>query len=101
VEYRRKYPPTINTHTKTAIRAAKQCLGNEGIIHDFPSSMGSEDFSFFLRHVPGCYVWLGTKKNPEGETIPLHSSRYDFNDEAIGIGACYWVKLIETELGSH
>ncbi len=99
VAYRRKYPPTINTHTATAIRAAEKCVGKEGIVHDFPSSMGSEDFSFFLQHVPGCYVWLGSKKNPEEETIPLHSSRYDFNDELIETGVCYWVNLIEEELG--
>ncbi|WP_456428869.1 M20 aminoacylase family protein [Nitratifractor sp.] len=99
VEYRRKYPPTINTHTRTAIRAAEKCVGREGIVHDFPSSMGSEDFSFFLQHVPGCYVWLGSKKDPEAETIPLHSSRYDFNDELIETGICYWVNLIKEELG--
>ena len=101
VEYRRKYPPTINTHIETAIKVAEQCVGKEGIIQDFPSSMGSEDFSFYLRHVPGCYIWLGSKQNPEAETIPLHSSRYDFNDELIEIGTCYWVRLIESELGNR
>ncbi|WP_456457538.1 M20 aminoacylase family protein [Nitratifractor sp.] len=101
VEYRRKYPSTINTHTATAIRAAENCIGKEGIVHDFPSSMGSEDFSFFLQHVPGSYVWLGSKKDPEAETIPLHSSRYDFNDKLIETGVCYWVNLIREELGKR
>ena len=98
-EYRRKYPPTINSHTETALAAAEACVGSENIIHDFASSMGSEDFSFYLQQVPGCYVWLGSKSDPEAETIPLHSSRYDFNDDLIEIGACYWVNLVKQELG--
>ena len=28
----------------------------------------------------------------------LHHPAYDFNDEAIPIGASYWVKLVETAL---
>lgn len=98
-EYRRNYPPTINTITEAPLSAAKRVVGRENIVTDFPSSMGSEDFSFFLREKEGCYVWLGTQTNPEADVIPLHSSRYDFNDEAIGIGAEYWMELVIEELG--
>jgi len=28
----------------------------------------------------------------------LHNARYDFNDEALPIGASYWVQLVESEL---
>ncbi|WP_457605374.1 M20 aminoacylase family protein [Nitratifractor sp.] len=100
VEYTRHYPPTVNTHTGPALAAAEACVGAEGIVHDFPSSMGSEDFSFYLQHVPGCYIWLGSKADPEAETIPLHSSRYDFNDDLIELGVCYWTRLVEEELGA-
>ncbi len=61
--------------------------------------MGSEDFSFFLREREGCYIWLGTKADPDAETIPLHSSRYDFEDAALPIGAEYWVEVVKGELG--
>jgi len=98
-EYRRIYPATINSHSETALTAARNCPGITRIVEDFPSSMGSEDFSFYLQHVPGCYVWLGSKADPLAETIPLHSSRYDFNDDLLGIGACYWVNLVKVELG--
>ena len=29
---------------------------------------------------------------------PLHSSNYDFNDEAIIIGATFWSRLVESQL---
>ena len=99
VRYEHRYPPTVNSRAETALAAARRCVGPEKIRRDFPSSMGSEDFSFFLREVPGCYVWLGSKKDPEAETIPLHSSRYDFNDELIPLGVCYWTSVVERELG--
>jgi hippurate hydrolase len=28
----------------------------------------------------------------------LHNPNYDFNDEALPIGASYWAKLVETQL---
>ncbi len=98
VHYARRYPPTINTHTEIAHHAAERVSGVEKVRTDFPSSMGSEDFSFFLREKEGCYVWLGTQTDPDAETIPLHSSRYDFEDAALPIGAGYWVEIVHEEL---
>jgi hippurate hydrolase len=30
----------------------------------------------------------------------LHNPHYDFNDDALAIGASYWVTLAEQQLGS-
>ena len=98
VIYQRRYPPTINTYTPAAMAAAEHTVGEENIRTDFPSSMGSEDFSFFLEEKEGCYVWLGTQTDSEAEVIPLHSAQYDFEDRAIPIGAAYWTALVKEEL---
>ena len=100
VEYQYRYPPTVNTHIEASYRAAVTCVGEAKIKSTFPSSMGSEDFSFYLERVPGAYVWLGSKVDPEADTVPLHSSRYDFNDDLIEIGVCYWTGLVREELGA-
>ena len=99
VSYIKRYPPTINTYTQAPYKAALACVGKDRIKRNFPSSMGSEDFSFYLQELPGAYVWLGSKNDPKAETIPLHSSRYDFNDNLISIGASYWINLVIEELG--
>jgi hippurate hydrolase len=98
LKYERKYPPTVNSFIDNARAAAIAVSGEEGVTDRFSSSMGSEDFSFFLRQREGCYVWLGMGKEGR-ETIPLHSARYDFDDDSIATGVAYWASLVEIELG--
>ncbi|NPA27491.1 MAG: amidohydrolase [Epsilonproteobacteria bacterium] len=98
VEYEHKYPITINSDIDAALRAIKRTTTPDKIVTNFPSSMGSEDFSFFLEKVPGCYVWLGSKKEGK-KSAPLHSAYYDFEDDLINLGATYWINLVDEELG--
>lgn len=96
VTYTRMYPPTINSYIDTALAAAQKTVSPERIVTEFPSSFGSEDFSFFLQKKEGCYIWLGAKE--DADTAPLHSSRYDFNDNLIETGAHFWINLVQEEL---
>ncbi len=43
-----------------------------------------------LQHKPGAYLRLG-----QGGGVGLHSSRYDFNDEVLPLGAALHASLIE------
>ena len=95
VDYQRRYPATVNSvrESQWAAHAAQDIVG-EGNVDCAPTPcMGSEDFAFMLQQRPGCYVWLGQGPNQNGRV--LHSSRYDFNDDVIPIGASYWVRLVE------
>ena len=100
VRYERRYPATVNAPepTERAARAARTVLGEENVDLDPTPNMGSEDFAFMLQKKPGCYVWLGTGKG--SDTPGLHNPHYDFNDDALGIGASYWVTLAEQELAA-
>lgn len=92
------YPATINepTATKAAARAAIDVAGVDKVVTDPTPSMGAEDFSFMLKEVPGCYVWVGNGPGEDG--CMLHNPNYDFNDEILTIGASYWARLVELEL---
>jgi amidohydrolase len=98
LRYERRYPATVNSETETqhAIAAATAVVGAEHVDTDPTPEMGSEDFSFMLEAKPGCYVWLGAGRGPE--TPNIHSPQYDFNDDALAIGASYWVTLAEQQL---
>ncbi|MEO8485887.1 MAG: M20 aminoacylase family protein [Betaproteobacteria bacterium] len=98
LRYERRYPATVNSDAETAhaIAAATAVVGSERVDTDPMPSMGSEDFAFMLQAKPGCYVWLGTGNGPD--TPSLHNPRYDFNDDALAIGASYWVTLAEQQL---
>jgi hippurate hydrolase len=97
-DYRRGYPPTVNTATEAALCARVACAvaGEAHVYTDLPPSMGAEDFAFFAEERPACYVWIGNGPGEDGCT--LHNPFYDFNDELLPIGASYWVRLVETAL---
>jgi hippurate hydrolase len=56
--------------------------------------MGSEDFAYMLEARPGAFINIGI-----GDTDgPFHSPRYNFNDEALPIGASLFARLVEKKL---
>ena len=99
LRYERRYPATVNAETETqhAIAAAAAVVGSEHVDTDPTPEMTGEDFAFMLQAKPGCYVWLGAGR--DADTPNVHSPHYDFNDEALAIGASYWVTLAEQQLG--
>jgi hippurate hydrolase len=98
LRYEKRYPPTINSVDETEIAAAvaADISGVDFVIRDPEPSMGAEDFAFMLQEKPGSYVWIGN--GPAGQGEQLHNQGYDFNDEALPIGASYWSRLVETQL---
>ncbi|MBI5329628.1 MAG: amidohydrolase [Betaproteobacteria bacterium] len=98
LEYRRGYPPTVNTAAEAAFsrQVLAGLVGNENVRTDAPPSMGAEDFSYMLRERPGCYLWIGNGPGEGG--CMLHNAHYDFNDAILTLGASYWVRLTETWL---
>ena len=84
------YPVTVNHECETAIalKVMREVAGSENVETNLKPTMGSEDFAFILRQVPGAYVFIGN-----GDSAALHSPSYDFNDEAIAHGVAYWCEL--------
>lgn len=97
VDYVERYPATINN--AECARKIRDLAGRPDIaleVVDAPPSMAAEDFSFMLIEKPGCYFWLGSRR--EGENPGLHSPHYDFNDKLLPIGSSFWAHMIETLL---
>jgi hippurate hydrolase len=89
-------PATLNDPAMAVLarRAAQRAFGEAAVIEPRPS-MAAEDFPFFLEKAPGAYLWLGLGDR-QG---PLHNPRFDFNDEAIGIGIGLFLAILEEKLG--
>ena len=88
------YPPVINDTkaTKTARRAAEKAVGRDGVLGlPFPS-LGGEDFSFYLKHVPGCFVRFGAMKKAH-ENTPAHSPHFDFDEGELPVGASFFAHV--------
>ena len=93
--YRHGYPVTRNHEAQTAFAAqvASEVAGEERVDTDMAPVMGAEDFSYMLQARPGAFIFIGN-----GDSAGLHHPAYDFNDEAIPVGASYWVRLVEKAL---
>src|SRR5262249_48767394 len=94
--YTRDYPVTRNHARQTAFAAsiASEIAGGDRVDTEAAPVMGAEDFSYMLEARPGAFIFLGN-----GDSAGLHNPAYDFNDEAIPVGASYWVRMVETALG--
>ncbi len=88
------YPPVINTPRETGIAygAARDVVGEHGLMAMDHPSMGSEDFSYYLHAIPGCYVRFGARQK-EKEYIPLHSPEFDIDEAVLRIGAHYFEQV--------
>jgi hippurate hydrolase len=91
--YRRDYPMTVNHERETKFAASVAAEVSGRIDANTPPLMGGEDFSFMLQARPGAFIFMGN-----GDSAGLHHPAYDFNDEAIPVGASYWVRLVETAM---
>ncbi|MES0096619.1 M20 aminoacylase family protein [Mesorhizobium sp. M0019] len=97
IGYERGYPVVVNSERETSFATdiAVELVGQDKV-SVCPLIPGSEDFSYFLEHKPGCFLRLG---NGEDSAI-LHSSKYDFNDGNLTVGAALWARLTERFLAA-
>jgi hippurate hydrolase len=93
--YKRDYPVTRNHEKQTAFAAevAREVAGRDRVDDNAPPLMGAEDFSYMLEARPGAFIFVGN-----GDSAGLHHPAYNFNDDAIPVGASYWARLAETAL---
>ncbi len=100
IDYRRAYPPTINTPTETdrAAQAAGAVVGDANVIRGGQPILAGEDFAFYLERTPGAFLLFG---QGEGErfTVTPHNNFYEFNDNLLPIGASFFARMVEQELG--
>lgn len=96
VEIPAGYPSLYNDPQLTlqAESWARAFLGGENI-HTLDKRMAAEDFSFYTLHMPGCFFRIGTNKNNEAFTAPVHNAHFDIDEEAMktGVGLFTWVAL--------
>jgi len=89
LDYFHSYPALVNDNKIMDIveGASREVLGDEGVVWLEKPFMGSEDFSCYLEHVPGAYVFLGARQEESKEVYPWHHYNFDINEDALSIGA--------------
>ncbi|PNE39809.1 amidohydrolase [Streptomyces noursei] len=87
IDYVRGVPPVVNEadsvqllhDAMAARRGAEAVEGTE-------QSLGGEDFSWYLEHVPGAMARLGVRPPGELSSLDLHRGDFDVDEHAITVG---------------
>lgn len=94
MEYHYGYPPTINAYPEcvdVVNRASTKVVGAERAGRP-QRTMGAEDFSYFLQARPGCFFFIGAAL--QGDARPHHKSVFDFDEDAMLVGASVFVHIV-------
>ena len=97
-EFTYEFIPTVNDAASMgyAAEAAAKVVGRENVDTAVTAPLTSEDFGRFLREIPGCFVFLGSAKTDDEP--PLHSAKYDFNDNILETGAGFFAQIVRDRL---
>ena len=57
-------------------------------------TMGSEDMSFMMQEIPGCYFFVGSADPSRGLDAGHHHPKFDFNEDALVTGAALMATAI-------
>jgi amidohydrolase len=49
-------------------------------------TMGAEDMSEFLKRVPGCFFFLGSRNDAKGFNAPHHNPHFDIDEDVLPLG---------------
>ncbi len=65
---------------------AAEIVGTENVHRDV-RTMGSEDMSYLMDDIPGCYFFVGSQNAGRSLDYPHHNPHFDIDEEVMVIGA--------------
>ncbi|MFD9426051.1 MULTISPECIES: amidohydrolase [unclassified Streptomyces] len=87
INYVRGVPPVVNdAETIALLDAAMTERRGSYTVEDTEQSLGGEDFSWYLEHVPGAMARLGVRTPGDTRGLDLHRGNFDVDEEAITVG---------------
>lgn len=87
ITYVRGVPPVVNDRESTELlRRAMVARRGRDAVESTEQSLGGEDFSWYLEHVPGAMARLGVRRPGERTVRDLHQGDFDADESAITVG---------------
>ena len=87
INYVRGVPPVVNDPVVTELlRDAMTARRGTDSIETTEQSLGGEDFSWYLEHVPGALARLGVRTPGDRVARDLHQGDFDADERAITVG---------------
>lgn len=91
--------PVTANHPAEAEMAAEAAGVVTNVRRHMPPAMTGEDFSHFLHHVPGAFVWIGNGSAEGGRE--LHNPHYDFNDAVLPAASGFLAEVARRSLAKE
>jgi amidohydrolase len=87
INYVRGVPPVVNDpEVVELLRDAMTARRGPESVEGTEQSLGGEDFSWYLEHVPGAMARLGVRPPGERTVRDLHQGDFDVDESAITVG---------------
>ncbi|EST31867.1 M20 family metallopeptidase [Streptomyces roseochromogenus] len=87
ITYVRGVPPVVNDKESTELlRRAMVARRGRRSVESTEQSLGGEDYSWYLEHVPGAMARLGVRRPGERTVRDLHQGDFDADEHAIKVG---------------
>lgn len=88
--YNADYPPLYNDLQITAaVRASLESMHDPDIkqVVEFPMFSGSEDFSYYLEKIPGCFFYIGCQPKGAEKIYFNHNPKFDIDEDSLLVAA--------------
>ncbi|WP_342439768.1 M20 family metallopeptidase [Paenibacillus sp. FSL L8-0436] len=98
IDYLMGYPPLVNHEAEfnRFFRMAPEALGDSADVILMEKLMPAEDFSYYVKEIPGCFIFVGAGNPDKGVVYPHHHSKFDFDEEAMLHGAKLLVAMADS-----
>jgi amidohydrolase len=85
----------LATRVSELARAGAQAVVGEERVVEIEPVMAGDDVAHLFERVPGCYVFVGSAPTDGRPATPNHSPPWDFDEDALEIGANVLLRTID------
>lgn len=92
IDYVMGYPPLVNHEGEYQrfSEVAPGALGEAVQVIRMEKLMPAEDFAYYVKEIPGCFMFVGAGNPDKDAAYPHHHSKFDFDEDAM----LYGMKLL-------
>ncbi|MCL6606284.1 MAG: amidohydrolase [Paenibacillus sp.] len=100
VDYLMGYPPLVNDENECQrfFREAPVALGESVKVITMEKLMPAEDFAYYVKNIPGCFIFVGAGNPNKDAEYPHHHSRFNFDEDAMLHGVKLLIAMADSRL---
>ncbi|WP_379154188.1 M20 family metallopeptidase [Paenibacillus sp. sgz5001063] len=98
MDYLMGYPPLENDEAefRRFLRVAPSALGDAVSVVQMEKIMPAEDFAYYVKEIPGCFIFVGAGNPDKDAVYPHHHSKFDFDEDALLYGAKLLIAMADS-----